>query len=413
MIRKLSMMKAIFLLFSYFSLCLADKYVPGTPGASWSFEEMLIVKAKLYSVFSKNGGYKALRTIYGENMGNWVSVPTEPKYLRFAFHDCLKYEDGSGGCDGCINWEGMDFRYEDKPGSWRYKDVTRTSNTNLDFTMEVLHHIYIDKDFPRDSIHNSPMAPSLNVSLEDSGKSRADLLAFAAIVAVEFSIETNNMVCDGTYNNNPSVQCHQEQGKPLDCIVEMPRPIKFKTGRRDCPEFIGEPYKSSKKERQPVASGNGQMTVDFFASEFGFSGRETTAIMGAHTLGRMHVWISLYRYEWTTRATRLFNNQYYKNIVRQDKVAFNDNQCTLVTDAEGNIPKTRWVAHTRLDTVNGGPVHWIHENYNCPNCVSKPDDKCCQNVPENQFCLADADKFEDDPNVRKSQNVSNVFQTLF
>ena len=145
MIRKLlKMMKPISLLFYYFAFCLAEKYVPGTPGASWSFEEMLIVKAKLYSVFSKNGGYKALRTIYGENMGNWVSVPTEPKYLRLAFHDCLKYEDGSGGCDGCINWEGMDFRYEDKPGSWRYKDVTRTSNTNLDFTMEVLHHIYID-----------------------------------------------------------------------------------------------------------------------------------------------------------------------------------------------------------------------------------------------------------------------------
>ena len=62
------------------------------------------------------------------------------------------------------------------------------------------------------------MAPSLNVSLEDSGKSRADLLAFAAIVAVEFAIETNNMVCDGTFDNNPMVQCHQEQGKP-NCMV--------------------------------------------------------------------------------------------------------------------------------------------------------------------------------------------------
>ena len=99
----------LFLLF--FVSCFAEKYVPGTPGASWSLEETLIVKAKLYSIFSKNGGYKALRTIYGERVGNWVSVPTEPKYLRLAFHDCLKYEDGTGGCDGCINWDGMDFRY--------------------------------------------------------------------------------------------------------------------------------------------------------------------------------------------------------------------------------------------------------------------------------------------------------------
>ena len=243
------------------------------------------------------------------------------------------------------------------------------------------------------------MAPSLNISMQDSGKSRADLLAFAAIVAVEFAIESNNMVCSGTFDNNPMVQCHQEIGKP-NCMVEMERGMKFKTGRKDCTEVGDQPYKSTKKEKQPNPAGNGKTTVDFFAQEFGFNGRETAAIMGAHTLGRMHVWNSLYRYEWTTRGHDSFNNQYYKNMVREDKVAFIDNACTLVTDAEGNIPKTRWVAHTRLDTKNGGPVHWIHENYNCPNCAAGSDDKCCQNVPENQFCLADSTDIEDDPDVR-------------
>ena len=32
---------------------------------------------------------------------------TESKLLRLIFHDCIPYADGSGGCDGCLNWTGM------------------------------------------------------------------------------------------------------------------------------------------------------------------------------------------------------------------------------------------------------------------------------------------------------------------
>jgi hypothetical protein len=45
-------------------------------------------------------------------------------------------------------------------------------------------------------------------------------------------------------------------------------------------------------------------------------------------------------------------------------------------------------------TRNGGPVHWIHENYACPNCVWDTVDNahhldCCTNKPAEQFCCAD------------------------
>ena len=30
---------------------------------------------------------------------------TESKLLRLIFHDCIPYADGSGGCDGCLNWK--------------------------------------------------------------------------------------------------------------------------------------------------------------------------------------------------------------------------------------------------------------------------------------------------------------------
>ena len=142
-------MKKVFILFLTIAFSSAERYVPGNPGAPWSYEEMLIVKAKLYSIYSINGGYNALKQIYGHREGNWVSVPTGPKFVRLAFHDCLKYEDGRGGCDGCINWDDMNFSYEDKPGSFKYENVDKTTNKNLEFTIEVLHHVYIDKDFPK------------------------------------------------------------------------------------------------------------------------------------------------------------------------------------------------------------------------------------------------------------------------
>ena len=52
----------------------------------------------------------ALKQIYGENPSTWMDVPNAAKMLRLGFHDCLKYKDGTGGCDGCLNWEGVGHR---------------------------------------------------------------------------------------------------------------------------------------------------------------------------------------------------------------------------------------------------------------------------------------------------------------
>ena len=29
----------------------------------------------------------------------------ERKAVRLAFHDCVPYKDGTGGCDGCLNFD--------------------------------------------------------------------------------------------------------------------------------------------------------------------------------------------------------------------------------------------------------------------------------------------------------------------
>ena len=42
--------------------------------------------------------------------------PSSRKLVRLAFHDCLRSTDArgnlSGGCDGCLNWSGMDWLNE-------------------------------------------------------------------------------------------------------------------------------------------------------------------------------------------------------------------------------------------------------------------------------------------------------------
>ena len=69
---------------------------------------------------------------------------------------------------------------------------------------------------------------------------------------------------------------------------------------------------ATKHEVHPNAVGNGKMTADFFQEHFDFTGRETVAIMGAHTMGSFHYHISLFRYIWTAHEHAQFNNVYYK-----------------------------------------------------------------------------------------------------
>ena len=41
----------------------------------------------------------------------------------------------------------------------------------------------------------------------------------------------------------------------------------------------------------------------------------------------------------------------------------------LSIDTTKFFQKFRWINHVHKNTIHGGPVHWIHENYRCPNCA--------------------------------------------
>ena len=322
----------ILVFWSFLGTTLGD-YIPGTPGEAWTNEEVAIVKSKLYDVIVRGGGSRAMSKLHDVWPDEWpqeyskVREPDAPKFLRLAFHDCLKYQDGTGGCDGCLNMKNLGHKY----GVWQngkfnpdaqwldhddlYDDLTTSDNNGLELTAKVLEGIYIDPKYPSGT-------PKLEQSLFKLGKSRADLWSLAAITAVEFGVENNNLACQGpeAYLNGdllqpPLNQCnHAYAANSSTCQVNMPRKIQFQTGRIDCiPDpNANETYFTTKPEHHPSVQGNGQDTVDFFEDVFDFNGEEMVAIMGAHTMGKMHAEISLFRYTWTTAGRELFNNHYFK-----------------------------------------------------------------------------------------------------
>ena len=70
--------------------------------------------------------------------------------------------------------------------------TTQLATYDYNYGVEVLEAVYTDRTFPKKS-------PVLEMSLKESGKSRADLWSLAGLVAVEYGIETNNLKVDRKY----------------------------------------------------------------------------------------------------------------------------------------------------------------------------------------------------------------------
>merc|ERR1712107_121771 len=115
-------------------------------------------------------------------------------------------------------------------------------------------------------------------------------------------------------------------------------PLVFRTGRVDCKATSEEAYKTDRQEVHADPQTNGPGTLKHFADNFKMNEREAIAIMGAHTMGRLHYTHTSMRYTWTARQEELFNNQYYRNMAGRRDWFFNaeDADCTHVGDAYGN-----------------------------------------------------------------------------
>ena len=105
-----------------------------------------------------------------------------------------------------------------------------------------------------------------------------------------------------------------------DCMVQPTRPFIFQSGRADCTEHNSEyTLQATREEHHTSPIDNGRTTIEFMKNDFDFTGRETAAIFGAHSYERPHGDVSGFPYTWTSSASILMNNDYYKSMVGQNR----------------------------------------------------------------------------------------------
>lgn len=285
--------------------------------------------------------------------------------MRLIFHDCMRYEDDAGHpCDGCINFKGVGVKGPDpnnKNDYYRFKPLDKSDNNNMDQIVAKLELIYTTIDWPF-------VNPSLNASLRQAGRSRADLWNLASMVALERTIERANRACD--------LDFHARQQNTLlesreACEIKLTKPLKFLTGRSDCrsddPE--GRGYVTTMHEIHNRMFAEANTIVDFGKSEFNLDAVRWVALMAIH--GSVHFPANLgVKYTWV--GPGYLSNVYYKMIAnrpmyRMDRggdMSFGDASGadtiypTAIGDPEGRpTPIFGWRAScmAHWNTTEGGP----------------------------------------------------------
>merc|ERR1712038_74290 len=405
----------VLVLICFFGLC----YGAGAPGAPWTPEETEIIYRKimhLYNDFKKNG-IKAEMRKRGYDDKEYTpntNFPSAAKVLRLAFHDCVPYADGKdvNGCDGCLHPGGMgtDFlqqEYNDKgmpiknsgtkKGDMKFPDVTKTDHNGLLYTADLLEVVYTDPAFPKIK------GVVLEKSMKESGKSRADLWHFAALVAIHYGANNNNLAC----NFKSPDTCGHYRYWADDCEFSLKALNSFKTGRKDCTpnhpgittsmtgdEVVKRDFFTKREEIRPNLHANGVETTKYFKDNFGFTARESIALLeGAHSFGKFHREVSMHKYAWNRMQDRLLNNQQFRNIANEPMFKANcikSNPLQLLGSAKGEPAQIEWQVNARRVTKNGGPFQWWKRYQMCDShvsmCLEQPGqcaayDKCLKGFP--------------------------------
>jgi hypothetical protein len=267
----------------------------------------------------------------------------------------------------------------------RRHDPVVGSNNGLALTADFLEAVYTQPDFP-------PRTLTLKPSLKDRGRTRADLWAFAALVAADFAMDENNNACKG---ESWCPHLYNEVKPSFPCEINATRSLRFYTGRRDCPDstkphpvngFVKteafelpeghryRDYETTKDEDHPNPSGNSMMLTDYMKRVFDFSKKETVAIMGAHSLGKMHSDITLFKYQWQLNQNDYLNNNYYRLLANLPSKSIQSCSPFMAPGgANGSLATSTWVVRPFRRAKSGGPYIWFNKYRRCPACYK--DDK--------------------------------------
>jgi len=333
-------------------------YVPGSPGAAWSEAEIRSTRARILQAIHPD--WDVMKELYDAKGGR--SGVTENRIMRLAFHDCVKYTDGTGGCDGCLNWKGVGA---DTPNPnveedfYNFSPVNATDNNGLEHLVEALEKIYTNIDWPFQEA-------SLSASLQQLGKSRADLWQFAGLVALERALERANRACDLDYWARQQVTLLE--GREA-CEFKLKAPLKFWSGRTDCvsEDKDGRGYKAAKQENQPRLLGDAVHATDYFLNDFDMSPEHSQALQAVH--GAVHSADVGVKYSWL--GAGYISNMYYKWIANHATYDFeHGGDLSFDADLGANVEmvaygdkegkprnQTGWRASCMYlwDTPEGGP----------------------------------------------------------
>jgi len=326
---------------------------PGEPGGPWTDEEVRIVKERIRvmlvpeSKIGMDGRGDYFKGMWlehpvaksidrpldeyslpheGDSLGprrtegpdwkisKWTcrTMPSPGKLVQLGFHDCMKYKNGKGGCDGCINWHGVGFKPENfiryHEETYKKFPITRhTNNNKLQMTVKSLEFIYNTTDWPLS-------APALKKTLWETGKSRADLWQLAANVGLEVAVNKTNRDCRvKRWQKELHVTATEGWDK---CEIKSHKEIPFQYGRRDCvpdPEkkWTPYPFEATDEENHSNPFGTGEAVLKDLKRDFGLTARESISLMASHglqckthnfELGAKYIWFGA----WT------FSNIYFK-----------------------------------------------------------------------------------------------------
>lgn len=192
------------------------------------------------------------------------------KFVRLGFHDCVPGGDLQGGCDGCV-------------------DLSNPDNAGLDIPINAIQPI-VDK-----------------YATPEYGLSRADIWALAALASAEISQNT--------------ISFPMEYIGRVDCENANDVCLKADGSVQPCQKNRG-PHRPL-----PEPDITTSELLHWFSTHFDFSAKETTAIMGAHSIGVAHRDNSGFDGEhgWVNNPTHL-GNGYYNLLVSnlQNENAIND-----------------------------------------------------------------------------------------
>jgi len=355
----------------------SQPYQPGNPGAPWDNYMKDRTKAQIlwimdnpeFALHLTEGGREALER-YGDS--RQAILPSLAKIVRLTFHDCLKEEETGMGCNGCINLEGVNEIYSNETcavtGTCHSVDAKphpergpfATDNNNMYWVAMTLEMVY---RYPLFGIPVSPQYPPPSpsqggTSLYNAGASRADLWAFAGMIAIQKSAENYNAGCSAC-KQPPCL--NQVNDKSPPCGYILPPITDFKTGRADCMDTCdngnhGDIFCTKRKEKHPNQHGNGRATFEFFKDSFKMNEMEAIALMGAHTLGHPMEANSMFSsYKWAANDESL-DNRYYINIVRAKDYKIRS-PLTLpalqhVDPSNCNLPVSSYIGNEYGDPIN-------------------------------------------------------------